>query len=103
MTALSNPNYVIAPSGNAPGTLTVKPKTIAFLPFDPGFLPGLTRINNPAQTEYDVGGYEQVLPHFAVACDEPPPLPDPNRFSDPDQRFGRSRSRWRITSAAART
>ncbi len=85
VTALSNPNYVIAPSGNAPGTLTVKPRTVAFLPFDPGFLPGLTRINNPAQTEYDVGGYEQVLPHFAVACDEPPPLPDPNRFRDPDQ------------------
>ena len=42
-------------------------------------------INNPAQTEYDVGGYEQVLPHFTVACDEPPPLPDPNRLRDPDQ------------------
>ena len=83
VTALSNPNYVIAPLGNSPGTLTVKPTTV--LPFDPGFLPGLTRINNPAQTEYDVGGYEQVLPHFTVACDEPPPLPDPNRFSDPDQ------------------
>ena len=83
MTALSNPNYVIAPLGNSPGTLTVKPTTV--LPFDPGFLPGLTLINNPAQTEYDVGGYEQVLPHFTVACNEPPPLPDPNRFSDPDQ------------------
>jgi len=53
-------------------------------PFDPGFLPGLTRINNPAQTEYDVGGHEQVLPRFTVACDAPPSLPDPNRFSDPD-------------------
>ncbi len=83
VTALSNPNYAIAASGNSPGTLTVKPTAV--LPFDPGFLPGLTRINNPAQTEYDVGGYEQVLPHFTVACDEPPPLPDPNRFSDPDQ------------------
>ena len=83
VTALSNPNYVIAPLGNSPGTLTVKPTTV--LPFDPGFLPGLTLINNPAQTEYDVGGYEQVLPHFTVACNEPPPLPDPNRFSDPDQ------------------
>ncbi len=83
VTALSNPNYAIAPLGNSPGTLTVKPTTV--LPFDPGFLPALTQINNPAQTEYDVGGYEQVLPHFTVACDEPPPLPDPNRFSDPDQ------------------
>ena len=82
VTALSNPNYAIAASGNSPGTLTV---VRGFLPFDPGFLPGLTRINNPAQTEYDVGGYEQVLPHFTVACDEPPPLPDPNRFGDPDQ------------------
>ena len=85
VTALSNPNYTIAASGNSPGTLTVKPTTVAFLPFDPGFLPGLTLINNPAKTEYDVGGYEQVLPHFTVACNEPPSLPDPNRFSDPDQ------------------
>ena len=69
-------------SGNSPGTLTVA-ATVP-LPFDPGFLPGLTQINNPAQTEYDVGGYEQVLPHFTVACNEPPSLPDPNRFSDPD-------------------
>ena len=53
-------------------------------PFDPGFLPPLTQINNPSPTEYDVGGYEQVLPHFTVACNEPPSLPDPNRFSDPD-------------------
>lgn len=53
-------------------------------PFDPGFLPALTQINNPSPTEYDVGGYEQVLPHFTVACNEPPSLPDPNRFSDPD-------------------
>jgi hypothetical protein len=81
VTALSNPNYVIAASGNSPGTLTVVPTTV---PFDPGFLPGLTQINNPAQTEYDVGGYEQVLPHFTVACNEPPSLPDPNRFTDPD-------------------
>ncbi len=84
VTALSNPNYVIAASGNSPGTLTVVPTPVAFLPFDPGFLPGLTQINNPAQTEYDVGGYEQVLPHFTVACNEPPSLPDPNQFSDPD-------------------
>ena len=84
VTALSNPNYVIAASGNSPGTLTVAPTTVAFLPFDPGFLPGLTQINNPAQTEYDVGGYEQVLPHFTVACNEPPSLPDPNAYSDPD-------------------
>ncbi|HEY1781156.1 MAG TPA: filamentous hemagglutinin N-terminal domain-containing protein [Roseiarcus sp.] len=83
VTALSNPNYAIAASGNSPGTLTVKPTAV--LPFDPGFLPGLTLINNPAQTEYDVGGYEQVLPHFTVACNEPPSLPDPNRLSDPDQ------------------
>ena len=84
VTALSNPNYVIAASGNSPGTLTVVPTTVAFRQFDPGFLPGLTQINNPAQTAYDVGGYEQALPHFTVACNEPPSLPDPNRFSDPD-------------------
>ncbi len=84
MTAISNPNYVIAPARNSPGMLTVKPDDVP-APFDPGFLPGLTQINNPAQTEYDVGGYEQVLPHFTVACNEPPSLPDPNRFSDPDQ------------------
>ncbi len=85
VTALSNPNYVIATSGNAPGTLTVTPVTAVFRPFDPGFLPKLTKINNPAASEYDVGGYEQVLPHFTVACNEPPSLPDPNGFSDPDQ------------------
>ncbi len=85
VTALSNPNYVIAASGNSPGTLTVAPTTVVFRPFDPGFLPGLTQINNPAQTQYDVGGYEQVLPRFTVACNEPPSLPDPNRFSDPDE------------------
>jgi filamentous hemagglutinin family protein len=84
VTALSNPNYVIAASGNLPGTLTVAPTMVAFRPFDPGFLPGLTQISNPAQTEYDVGGYEQVLPHFSVACNEPPSLPDPNAYSDPD-------------------
>ena len=79
VTGLSNPNYSIGPGPNFPGVLT-----IVGAPFDPGFLPGLTRINNPAQTEYDVGGYEQVLPRFTVACDAPPSLPDPNRFSDPD-------------------
>ena len=84
VTALSNPNYVIAASGNSPGTLTVVPRPLVFNPFDPGFLPGLTQINNPARTEYDVGGYEQVLPHFTVACNEPPSLPDPNAYSDPD-------------------
>jgi filamentous hemagglutinin family protein len=84
VTALSNPDYVIAGAGNSPGTLTVEPTTFATRPFDPGFLPGLTEINNPAQTEYDVGGYEQVLPHFSVACNEPPSLPDPNAYSDPD-------------------
>jgi hypothetical protein len=69
---------------NSAGHLTVAPKPVAFLPFDPGFLPGLTKINNPAQTEYDVGGYEQVLPHFTADCNEPPSLPDPNAYSDPD-------------------
>jgi filamentous hemagglutinin family protein len=79
VTGLSNPNYRIAPGPNFPGVLTV-----IGAPSDPGFLPGLTRINNPSQTEYDVGGYEQVIPRFTVACDAPPSLPDPNRFSDPD-------------------
>jgi filamentous hemagglutinin family protein len=86
VTAISNPNYRIAPAPNFPGVLTVSaPTANPGAPSDPGFLPGLTQINNPAQTEYDVGGYEQVLPHFTVACNEPPSLPDPNRFSDPDQ------------------
>ncbi len=64
---------------NPAGRLTVG------APSDPGFIPGLTQINNPAATAYDVGGYEQVLPHFTVNCNEPPSLPDPNRYSDPDQ------------------
>ena len=84
VTALSNPNYVIAASGNSPERLRLRLRRSPSLPFDPGFLPGLTQINNPAQTEYDVGGYEQVLPHFMVACNEPPSLPDPNAYSDPD-------------------
>jgi filamentous hemagglutinin family protein len=69
------------------GKLTVAPIPTANpgAPTDPGFLPGLTQINNPAQTDYDVGGYEQVLPRFTVDCNEPPSLPDPNRYSDPDQ------------------
>ena len=87
---------------NSAGRLTVAPKTVAFLPFDPGFLPGLTQINNPAQTEYDVGGYEQVLPRFTVACNEPPSLPDPNAFSDPDAALRAISRRWRIISGAAR-
>ena len=85
VTALSNPNYRIAPAPNFPGVLTIAVATAnPGAPSDPGFLPGLTQINNPAQTEYDVGGYEQVLPRFAVNCNEPPSLPDPNRYSDPD-------------------
>jgi hypothetical protein len=86
VTAISNPNYRIAPAPNFPGVLTVSASTAnPGAPSDPGFLPGLTKINNPAQTEPDVGGYEQVLPHFTVDCNEPPSLPDPNRYSDADQ------------------
>jgi hypothetical protein len=72
---------------NSAGKLTIAPIPTANpgAPSDPGFLPGLTQINNPAQTEYDVGGYEQVLPRFTVNCDEPPSLPDPNRYSNPDE------------------
>ena len=79
VTALSNPNYRIASGPNFPGVLTVTGRS------DPGFLPGLTQINNPAPSEYDVGGFEQVLPQFTVNCNEPPSLPDPNRYADPDE------------------
>jgi hypothetical protein len=86
VTALSNPDYRIAPAPNFPGVLTVSaPTANPGAPSDPGFLPGLTQINNPAPSEYDVGGYDQVLPRFTVDCNEPPSLPDPNRYSDPDQ------------------
>ena len=86
VTAISNPDYRIAPAPNFPGVLTIAAATAnPGAPADPGALPSLTEINNPAQTEPDVGGYEQVLPRFTVACNEPPSLPDPNRFSDPDQ------------------
>ncbi len=78
VTAISNPNYRLASAPNFPGVLT-----IAGSP-DPGFLPGLTQINNPAPSEAGTGGIDQVLPHFGVACNEPPSLPDPNRYSDPD-------------------
>ena len=86
VTAISNPDYRIAPAPNFPGVLTVSaPTANPGAPSDPGFLPGLTKINNPAGSEYDVGGFDQVLPHFTVDCNEPPSLPDPNRYSDPDQ------------------
>ncbi|MBV9289063.1 MAG: hypothetical protein JO288_14825, partial [Hyphomicrobiales bacterium] len=86
VTGLSNPDYRIAPAPNFPGVLTIAAATAnPGAPSDPGFLPGLTQINDPAPTVYDVGGYDQVLPHLTVACNEPPSLPDPNRFSDPDQ------------------
>jgi len=75
VTAISNPNYRIAPAPNFPGTLTVTALA------DPGFVPGLTQINNPAEGGYGGG---EVLPNFVVSCNEPPSLPDPNRFSDPD-------------------
>ena len=48
-------------------------------------MPGLTEINNPAQSEAGSGGIDQVLPRFGVSCNEPPALPDPNRYSDPDK------------------
>ena len=80
VTALSNANYRIAAGPNFPGVLTITGG-----PADPGFLPGLTQINNPAQNESWVGGIDQVLPRFGGACNEPPPLPDPNRYSDPDR------------------
>jgi hypothetical protein len=79
VTALSNPNYRIASGPNFPGVLTITGR------FDPGFLPGLTQINTPAPSEYDVGGFEQVLPQLTVNCNEPPSLPDPNRYADPDE------------------
>ena len=86
VTAISNPNYRIAPAPNFPGVLTVSAATAnPGAPSDPGFLPGLTMINNPAGGGYDVGGFDQVLPHFTDNCNEPPSLPDPNRYSDPDQ------------------
>ncbi len=62
-----------------PGLLTVLP-----LPSDPGFLPGLTQINNPAGGGYDVGAFGELLQDFS-SCEEPPSLPDPNRYADPDE------------------
>jgi hypothetical protein len=86
VTALSNPDYRIALAPNFPGVLTIAAATAnPGAPSDPGFLPGLTQINNPASSESDVGGYDQVLPRFTVNCNEPPSLPEPNRYSDPDQ------------------
>ena len=75
VTAISNPNYRIAPAPNFPGILIVSTGN------DPGFLPGLTQINNPAPSSYGGG---EVLPDFTTRCYEPPSMPDPNRFSDPD-------------------
>jgi len=75
VTAISNPNYRIAAAPNFPGILIVSTGN------DPGFLPGLTQINNPAPASYGGG---EVLPDFTSRCIEPPSMPDPNRFSDPD-------------------
>src|SRR5208283_4407208 len=52
-------------------------------PSDPGFLPGLTQINNPAGGGYDLGAFGELLQDLS-SCEEPPSLPDPNRYSDPD-------------------
>ena len=60
------------------GLLTVLP-----LPSDPGFLPGLTQINNPAGGGYDLGAFGELLQDFS-SCEEPPSLPDPNRYADPE-------------------
>ncbi len=76
VTAISNPNYRLAPAPNFPGVLTITG------PVDPGFLPGLTQINNPSGGGAGFGGGE-LLQDFS-SCEEPPPLPDPNRFADPD-------------------
>jgi hypothetical protein len=81
VTALSNPNYRIAAAPNFPGVLTIT------APTDPGFIPGLTQINNPSGGGYGggygVGGFGELLQDFS-SCEEPPPLPDPNRFTDAD-------------------
>ena len=62
---------------NSAGRLTVS------APTDPGFLPGLTQINNPAGGGYDLGAFGDLLQDFS-SCEEPPSLPDPNRFADPE-------------------
>jgi len=59
------------------GRLTVSAQS------DPGFVPGLTQINNPSGGGTDLGGAGELLEDFS-SCEEPPPLPDPNRFVDPD-------------------
>jgi len=77
VTALSNPNYRLASGPNFPGVLTVSGAA------EPGFLPGLTQITNPSGGGGDLGGYGELLQDFS-SCEEPPPLPDPNQFADPD-------------------
>ncbi len=77
VTAISNPNYRLAPAPNFPGILVISSGS------DPGFLPGLTQINNPAGGGYDLGAFGELLQDFS-SCEEPPSLPDPNRYSDPD-------------------
>jgi filamentous hemagglutinin family protein len=77
VTALSNPNYRLGPSPNFPGVLTITARS------DPGFLPGLTQINNPSPGGYDLGAAGELLRNF-TSCEEPPSLPDPNRFADSD-------------------
>ena len=60
VTALSNPDYRIAPAPNFPGILTITAATAnPGAPSDPGFLPGLTQINNPAPSEAGVGGIDR--------------------------------------------
>jgi hypothetical protein len=77
VTAISNPNYRIAPAPNFPGTLIISTS-------DSGQTPGLNVINSPTGTGYNVGGFDELLPEFVTSCDLGPNLPDPNSFSDPE-------------------
>ena len=48
VTALSNPNYSISPSGNAPGTLTIDPLALTYAVANASSLFGTTPILGPA-------------------------------------------------------
>ena len=85
VTAISNPNYRIAPAPNFPGVLTSPPRPP---------IPELRRSRVPARPDADQQPGAERSPTSAessrcsrisaVDCNEPPSLPDPNRYSDPD-------------------
>jgi filamentous hemagglutinin family protein len=87
VTAISNPNYSLAASGNTPGALTIvtaNVSTIAPSRFAAGFLPALVNgASDIGDLNFDRGADVELLPVAATGCETSPALPNPKLFKDP--------------------